>query len=570
MSATLRVDDFLQPNLFGQTPPPIVNVESRQYPVVVHFNRRTRDDFLNESLKKCRQIHRKLPEGGVLVFLPGRREVLSLISRLKRAFPIKKSQWKIAQEAEFEKKEEESMEKNSSCSSNYRSSDDEEAEFEKKSWRRRRKKPINKRRPIRLDDYKVDLDESETLEKNFDQSEEDGEAEFNDDDELDLHTDSEEEEMFGNCAEKEAEQPVHVLPLYALLSSEEQKKVFEPPPEGHSGQRSRKSSSLRSSDRRFEIRRPMGRTSAGHCYRLYSSAVFEEFENFSRPEILEKPIDDLVLLMKNMNISNVENFPFPTAPSKKSLKSAEERLLKLGALESCQKVDSKFKMTKITPLGKTMALLPVAPAFAKMLCLGHQQNLLPYVVCLVAGLSVREPLLNLTSLRNESDCENSTTELRAEIQREKCNFDPAFCRNFGFRPKAGLEILKMRRQICILIRQIFPESNSQSDFGPDLPAPDQLQACMLRQILLSGQSWQVAKRLPDVPSQRGGEKLDKNAYKCLNGLEDAVFLHPSSILRKMAPDFVIYQEILESSGKKFMNTVTAVESDWLSESDRNK
>ena len=42
-----------------------------------------------------------------------------------------------------------------------------------------------------------------------------------------------------------------------------------------------------------------GRTEPGHCYRLYSSAVFQnEFEQFSPPEVTRRPSDDLLLQMK--------------------------------------------------------------------------------------------------------------------------------------------------------------------------------------------------------------------------------------------------------------------------------
>ena len=46
--------------------------------------------------------------------------------------------------------------------------------------------------------------------------------------------------------------------------------------------------------------------------------------------------------------------------------------------------------TRITPLGRTMACFPVSPRYGKMLSLAHQHNLLPYVVALVAALSVQE------------------------------------------------------------------------------------------------------------------------------------------------------------------------------------
>ena len=49
-----------------------------------------------------------------------------------------------------------------------------------------------------------------------------------------------------------------------------------------------------------------------------------------------------------------------------------------------------FNGIVITELGRTMSQFPIAPRYAKMLTLGHQHNLLPYVVTLVAALSVQE------------------------------------------------------------------------------------------------------------------------------------------------------------------------------------
>ena len=56
-------------------------------------------------------------------------------------------------------------------------------------------------------------------------------------------------------------------------------------------------------------------------YRLYSSAVYQhEFSEYSSPEITNRPVEDLVLQMKAMNIDKVSNFPFPTPPSPIALK----------------------------------------------------------------------------------------------------------------------------------------------------------------------------------------------------------------------------------------------------------
>lgn len=61
------------------------------------------------------------------------------------------------------------------------------------------------------------------------------------------------------------------------------------------------------------------------CFRLYSSSVYtDELEKFSPPEIVSRPVDDLILQMKAMGIEKVINFPFPTPPSEESLVVSSE------------------------------------------------------------------------------------------------------------------------------------------------------------------------------------------------------------------------------------------------------
>jgi len=114
---------------------------------------------------------------------------------------------------------------------------------------------------------------------------------------------------------------IHVLPLYSMLANDEQMKVFETPPEGHrlivvatnvaetsltipgvryvvdSGRTKERVFDIKSGISSFEVKwvskasadqraGRAGRTGPGHCYRLYSSAVFDnEFAKFSDPEV---------------------------------------------------------------------------------------------------------------------------------------------------------------------------------------------------------------------------------------------------------------------------------------------
>ena len=50
-----------------------------------------------------------------------------------------------------------------------------------------------------------------------------------------------------------------------------------------------------------------------------------------------------------------------------------------------------------------MACFPVSPRYGKMLSLAHQHNLLPYVVALVAALSVQELFVGVDKPTEEEE-----------------------------------------------------------------------------------------------------------------------------------------------------------------------
>ena len=78
------------------------------------------------------------------------------------------------------------------------------------------------------------------------------------------------------------------------------------------------------------------------------------------------------------------------------LQAAERLLLKLGALVG-EENKPGVTLTHITSLGRTMAQFPIAPRYAKMLALGRQHGCLPFVIAIVAALSVRVSELSMVS-----------------------------------------------------------------------------------------------------------------------------------------------------------------------------
>ena len=86
MSATLRISDMAENKTLFATPPPTINIPGRQHPVTIHFNRRTRLDYVAEAVRKTVKIHNRLPPGGILIFLTGQNEITGVCRKLDAKF----------------------------------------------------------------------------------------------------------------------------------------------------------------------------------------------------------------------------------------------------------------------------------------------------------------------------------------------------------------------------------------------------------------------------------------------------------------------------------------------------
>lgn len=61
MSATLRLNDFIDnPKVFTKRPP-LINIQVRSFPVDVYYNKITKEDYILDALTKVTKIHKRLP-----------------------------------------------------------------------------------------------------------------------------------------------------------------------------------------------------------------------------------------------------------------------------------------------------------------------------------------------------------------------------------------------------------------------------------------------------------------------------------------------------------------------------
>lgn len=95
--------------------------------------------------------------------------------------------------------------------------------------------------------------------------------------------------------------------------------------------------------------------------------------------------------------------------------------MNLGALKMAEKGDRWLKTSSgaqtspsITSLGRTMAQFPVAPRYARMLALGRQHGCLPYIIAMVAALSVKEIFAesDMSSREDEGEEDDEATSAR--------------------------------------------------------------------------------------------------------------------------------------------------------------
>ncbi|CAK9036107.1 unnamed protein product [Durusdinium trenchii] len=107
MSATLRLCDFTENQQLFPVPPPVLRIDARTFPVTVHFERRTEEDYIKAAHRSVWKIHKDLPPGSILVFVTGRQEVHRLCRMLQQTQLLTFNSGKALEEAAAEVAEQE-------------------------------------------------------------------------------------------------------------------------------------------------------------------------------------------------------------------------------------------------------------------------------------------------------------------------------------------------------------------------------------------------------------------------------------------------------------------------------
>jgi ATP-dependent helicase HrpA len=215
--------------------------------------------------------------------------------------------------------------------------------------------------------------------------------------------------------EKRKYRHTEVLPLYARLSAKDQDRVFHPGPQRRIVLATNVAETSLTVPRihyvvdpgvarvkRYSPRQKLdrlhiedisqasanqragrcGRIAPGTCIRLYAESDFLARPEFTDPEIRRAALAGVILRMLALGLGNIEGFPFLEPPDPRAVADGWQQLNELGAVDANR---------KLTPIGRTMAMLPVDVKLARMLVAANAHGVLREMLVIASFLGIQDP-----------------------------------------------------------------------------------------------------------------------------------------------------------------------------------
>ncbi|GJQ14352.1 hypothetical protein GpartN1_g6143.t1 [Galdieria partita] len=284
-----------------------------------------------------------------------------------------------------------------------------------------------------------------------------------------------------------------------------------------------------------------GRTGPGKCFRLYTEHAYKnEMLPTSVPEIQRTNLSNTVLTLKALGINDLIHFDFMDPPPTQHLIAAMENLFCLGAL------DDEGMLTR---LGRKMAEFPMEPPLSKMLLASVDLGCSEEIVTVVAMLSVqnvfcrpkdKQALADQKKAKFHQPEGDHLTLLSVYEAWKANNYSTAWCFENFIQARSLKRAQDIRKQlVAIMDRQRLDLVSAGRAYNK------------IRKAIVSGFFMHAAKKDP----QEGYRTIAEG---------QPVYIHPSSSLFHIQPDWVIYHELVQTT-KEYMREVLAIESKWLVE-----
>ncbi|KAI5657257.1 hypothetical protein M9H77_26050 [Catharanthus roseus] len=288
-----------------------------------------------------------------------------------------------------------------------------------------------------------------------------------------------------------------------------------------------------------------GRIRPGKCYRLYTEEYFlNEMSAEGVPEIQRSNLVSSVIQLKALGIDNILGFDWPASPSPEALIRALEVLYSLGA------IDDDAKLT--SPAGFQIAEIPLDPMISKMILASNGLGCSEEVITIAAVLSIQsiwvsargsEKELDEAKLRfaaAEGDHVTFLNVYKGFVQSSK---SAKWCHKNFINYHAMRKALEVREQLRRIAQRL----------GIGLKSCEgDIQA--VRKSVTAGF---FANACHLEPYSHNG------MYKTI-GTSQEVYIHPSSVLFRVNPKWVVYNSLV-STDRQYMRNVISIDPSWLTE-----
>jgi ATP-dependent helicase HrpA len=308
-----------------------------------------------------------------------------------------------------------------------------------------------------------------------------------------------------------------------------------------------------------------GRVRAGVCIRLYEEADFLKRSQFTQPEIQRANLAEVILRMKAMRLSAIEEFPFIQPPTAAAIRTGYELLRELGSLDDTH---------ELTSLGQEMARLPVDPTLARMLLQARKEGCLAEMLILAAGLSVPDPRERPETAQEQANAAHKAFAApdsdfmsllkiwRAAPATRTNNSLRKFCK------VSFLSFLRMKEWFDLWrqLSEMFSEDLKEIERSGKQVKASALEAALHR-CILTGHLGHIAKKhernvfkgsgnreLMVFPGSQLYERRDKQAPKP----------KPGQLEGSKQPGWIVAGEIVQTS-QLFARTLARIDPEWVAE-----
>ena len=285
-----------------------------------------------------------------------------------------------------------------------------------------------------------------------------------------------------------------------------------------------------------------GRIAPGVCYRLFDETDLQSRPEFTDAEIRRVNLASVVLQMQALGLGDIYRFPFIDPPEHKAIKDAVRLLEELRAIASDQ----------LTPLGQKMARMPVDPRLAAMLLASSEQGCLAQMLVIVSALAVQDVRERPIEKAQAADTAHEMfvdeqsdfltylnlwrwiEQQRAELTNSR--WQTALRKRF-INPMRVREWREIYRQLKTVCTELGLKTNSN---------PGNFQ--QIHESILVGSLSQI------------GRHDERGTYLAARNQRMRIF--PGSGLAKRSPKWIVAAEIVETR-RVFARCVASIESRWI-------